>query len=111
MPAPCNLTNSKRLQAVVRVLLDGKEHSTMDLVSNSNQCAVDTAIRELRGPPKNLDISRQVRTEPDADGKLRLVHYYRLSSGLQDLMRAEAERLLEGANALSAGADRQERAA
>jgi hypothetical protein len=103
MPAYCNLLTSRRLQAVVRPLLDGRAHSTMDLVRASGQCAVDTAIRELRQPPNGLTIHRVVRTEPDRDGRNRSIHYYQLApESRRSLLQREAQRLLDEAQALVA---------
>lgn len=103
MPAPCDLTNSRRLQAVIRPLLDGQEHSTLDLVRASGQCAVDSAIRELRQAPNHLDITRTVRVLPDRDGRKRAVHFYRLApESRRRLLEREAERLLAQAQALRA---------
>lgn len=94
MPARCDLNHSRRLQAVLRPLLDGREHSTLELVRASGQCAVDTAIRELRNPPNHLEIVRTVRAEPDRDGRRRPVHYYRLAAeSRRALILAEAQRL------------------
>jgi hypothetical protein len=91
---PCDLNHSPRLQAVLRPLLDGRAHSTLDLVRASGQCAVDTAIRELRQAPNHLQITREVKAEPDRNGKKRTVHYYRLATeSRRALILAEAQRL------------------
>lgn len=98
MPATCNLETSRRLQAVLRPLLDGGEHSTWDLARASGQCAVDTAIRELRQAPNHLEIIRTVRTLPDRDGRRRPVHFYQLApESRRRLLTREAERLLQEA--------------
>lgn len=95
MPAPCNLESSRRLQAVIRPLLDGRAHSTLELVLASGQCAVDTAIRELRQAPNHLEIIRTVRALPDRDGRKRPVRFYRLGpESRRKLLTREAERLL-----------------
>lgn len=95
MPAPCSLESSRRLQAVIRPLLDGRAHSTLELVLASGQCAVDTAIRELRQAPNSLEILRTTRVQPDRDGRKRVVHYYSLATeSRRRLLTREAERLL-----------------
>lgn len=40
--------NSPRLQRILRVLADGAEHSTRNIITDANVCAVNTAISELR---------------------------------------------------------------
>ena len=99
MPYPCDLTTSRRLQAVVRVLLDGREHTTLDIVRASGQCAVDTAIRELRGAPNGLEITRRPASLADAEGRKRVVHYYRLADqSRRMLLEREAQRLADEAS-------------
>ena len=39
---------SKRLQRVMRVLADGQEHSTRDLIREADVCAVNSIVAELR---------------------------------------------------------------
>ncbi len=39
---------SNRLQRLLRVLADGREHSTLDLSIQAKICAVSAAISELR---------------------------------------------------------------
>lgn len=109
MPAPCNLEHSRRLQAVIRQLLDGREHSTLELLRGSGQCAVDTAIRELRQAPNDLAIERRTRTEADRDGYKRTIHYYRLAEESRRLLLTrEAERLLAEAQRLGAHEEESE---
>lgn len=46
------LNSSKRLQrvlAVLAVLADCAEHSTMDLITRARVCAVNSIVAELRG--------------------------------------------------------------
>lgn len=42
------LTNSPRQQRVLRVLSDGSEHSTRDLIVQADVCAVNSIVAELR---------------------------------------------------------------
>ena len=42
------LAHSKRLQRTLRVLCDGQEHSTRDLIRAADVCAVNSIISELR---------------------------------------------------------------
>lgn len=42
------ISNSKRLQRTLRVLCDGQEHSTRDLIRSADVCAVNSIISELR---------------------------------------------------------------
>ena len=54
------LDESPRLQRVRRLLSDGQEYSTRDIVIGAHVCAVNSIISELRA--NGLDIScRQVR--------------------------------------------------
>jgi hypothetical protein len=46
------LEKSPRLQRVLRYLMDGKWHSTMDIIKGANVCAVNSAMSEL-GPLGN----------------------------------------------------------
>lgn len=46
--AHANLFTSKRLQRVLLLISDGKEHSTLDIAINARVCAVNSAISELR---------------------------------------------------------------
>lgn len=97
MPAPCRLATSPRLQRVLEALRDGAPHSTADLAQRSGQCAVDTAVRELRGAPNHYAIEHQSRWELSHQGRGRLVHYYRLTSqGRLDALLDEAARLAGG---------------
>jgi len=42
------LQNSPRLQRVLRVLSDGQEHTTWEIVMTARVCAVNSAVAELR---------------------------------------------------------------
>jgi len=42
------LQNSERLQKVLKVLSDGREHSTQEIIKAGNVCAVNSIIAELR---------------------------------------------------------------
>jgi biotin operon repressor len=42
------LDKSERLQRVLSLLQDGREHSTMDIIERANVCAVNSIISELR---------------------------------------------------------------
>lgn len=42
------ISNSKRLQRTLRVLCDGAEHSTRDLIRSADVCAVNSIVSELR---------------------------------------------------------------
>lgn len=50
---------SKRLLRVLGVLSDGREHSTLDLLTNAQVCAVNSCVAELR--EANHDIRCQRR--------------------------------------------------
>jgi hypothetical protein len=49
--------NSVRLQRMLDYLLDGKKHSTLDIILGANVCAVNSAACELR--ENGFDISCQ----------------------------------------------------
>lgn len=42
------LNSSQRLQRVLKVLSDGQEHSTLDIIGQARVCAVNSIISELR---------------------------------------------------------------
>ena len=56
------LSSSPRLQRVLRVLSDGQEHSTRDLIREANVCAVNSIVAELRanGLPVRSRMRRRV---------------------------------------------------
>ena len=43
-----NLEKSDRLKRVVRLMEDGLEHSTMEIIEKARVCAVNSIISELR---------------------------------------------------------------
>lgn len=50
------MENSPRLQRVVKVLSDGKPHSTRDIQTEADVCAVGTIIQELKHTKNGFDI-------------------------------------------------------
>lgn len=64
------LDRSPRLQRVLDVLRDGREHSTLDLVRSAGVCAVNSCVAELRAQGHRIDCRVEV-----ADGERRW--YYR----------------------------------
>jgi hypothetical protein len=42
------ISKSKRLQRTLRVLSDGQEHSTRDIIRAADVCAVNSVISEIR---------------------------------------------------------------
>ena len=55
------MTHSPRLQRVHKLLSDGCERSTLQIVIDAGVCAVNSCVAELRAPPNNIRIScRQV---------------------------------------------------
>lgn len=62
-----SLETSKRLQRVDKLLSDGKEHSTLDIVQRASVCAVNSIIAELR------ENGRIIRSERKAG-----IWYYRM---------------------------------
>ena len=53
------LADSPRLQRVLEVLSDGREHSTLDISQQARVCAVNSCIAELRANGKSISC-RQV---------------------------------------------------
>ena len=68
-----SLKKSRRLQRLHALLLDGREHSTLEIVAGAQICAVNAAISELR--QNGADIS--CRMERREDGP---VWFYRMIS-------------------------------
>lgn len=64
------LANSPRQQRVLRVLSDGAEHSTQDLIRRANVCAVSAIIAELRANGVGVACQRR-----------GAIWYYQLGSG------------------------------
>jgi len=67
-----NIKRSKRLQKVLGVLMDGKKHSTWDLVEYGRTVAPATCVSELRCNGYSI-------THTCANG----VHYYQLERGVE----------------------------
>jgi len=53
------LSKSKRLQRVFNFLLDGKRHSTLEIINGANVCAVNSIISELRSNGININCTRE----------------------------------------------------
>jgi hypothetical protein len=53
------LSKSPRLQRVLKLLLDGKKHSTRDIVRKASVMAVSAVISELRINGINIDCQRE----------------------------------------------------
>lgn len=49
------LASSARLQRVHALLVDGAEHSTLDIVREAEVCAVNAAVAELRAQGAVID--------------------------------------------------------
>lgn len=64
------IEHSPRLQRVARLLEDGKEHSTLDIMIEASVCAVSACVSELRS--NGYDI--RCRRVGD-------VWYYRMEAG------------------------------
>lgn len=73
------LARSPRLQRVHALLSDGRDHSTLDIVTGANVCAVNSIVAELRaqgawiecrqansGRGERLWLYRMVRPAPEA---------------------------------------------
>lgn len=63
---------SPRLQKLLKVLADGQEHSTLDVVRRSGVLAPGTCVSELRAHGAEIDCSLRV----DAKGRRRW--FYRM---------------------------------
>ena len=61
------LEKSPRLQRVFKVLLDGKEHTTRDLIRRASVCAVNSIVAEIRENGFNVTCERK-----------KSIWYYRL---------------------------------
>ncbi len=70
-----NLDRSSRLQRVRDLLLDGREHSTLEIVQGAHVCAVNSIISELRA--NGLEITCRVIVAPSG----RRTWLYKLVSG------------------------------
>ena len=51
--------NSKRLLRVLGVLSDGQPHSTLDLITQAQVCAVNSCVAELRQAGHLIDCQRR----------------------------------------------------
>ena len=71
------LEKSTRLKRVLKVLSDGREHSTLDIFTGANCCAVNTASSELRA--QGAEIVCACR---HVDGERRF--YYRMTKAPAD---------------------------
>lgn len=54
-----NIHKSNRLQRVLSVLMDKKEHTTRDLIRNAKVCAVNSCIAELRANGIQIECERK----------------------------------------------------
>lgn len=80
MPQPGSLRAPSTLR-LLRVLADGREHSTYQIAVGAQLCAVDTYVRQVRG--HGWDVPRR------REGSL---HLYSLSTAdLERLIALEAE--------------------
>lgn len=59
------LDRSPRLQRVRDLLLDGREHSTLEIVQGAHVCAVNSVISELRA--NGLEIGCRVIVAPNGE--------------------------------------------
>ena len=55
---------SPRLQRVLRVLMDGKEHTTRDIVRRARVMAVSACVAELRTHGAQIACRQEVQGEP-----------------------------------------------
>lgn len=53
------LAHSDRLQRVLRVLSDGRPHSTLDLMQRARVCAVNSCVAELRDNGVEINCTRK----------------------------------------------------
>lgn len=53
------LHKSQRLQAVDRILVDGREHSTLEIIHAAGVCAVNSIIAELRSNGRQIECTRR----------------------------------------------------
>ncbi len=54
-----DLRNSDRLQRVDRLLADGREYSTLEIISMCQVCAVNSIISELRANGRRIRCRRE----------------------------------------------------
>ena len=55
------LETSDRLRRVDKLLSDGNEHSTLDIVTGAQVCAVNSIISELRDNGRDITCQRRGR--------------------------------------------------
>lgn len=53
------LSKSDRLQRVFNLLLDGKTHTTRDIIRKASVCAVNSIVAELRVNGVNISCKRE----------------------------------------------------
>lgn len=53
------IEKSQRLQRVIRLLADGREYSTREIIAHADVCAVNSVITELRANGKNISCRRE----------------------------------------------------
>lgn len=67
-----NLSSSARLRRVLRVLCDGREHSTLDLIAEAQVCAVNSIVAELRANHVAIECRQVVDTSGERRWLYRL---------------------------------------
>ena len=73
------LATSPRLQRLLAVLADGRQHSSLELVLEARVCAISAAVSELRMNGAVIDVERFERGGGDGP-----VWLYRLVQGPHD---------------------------
>ena len=53
-----NIDNSPRLRRVLKILSDGKRHTTRDIIRKASVCAVNSCISELRDNGIKIECER-----------------------------------------------------
>ena len=81
-----NVDTSSRLQRVLHVLLDGRPHSTMELIRRCNVCAVNSIVSELRRNGHHISCRRDSHTEQGRRGPRWL---YQLTDAIRKATRVE----------------------
>ncbi len=61
---------SARLQRVLKILSDGQEHSTWEIMSRAKVCAVSACISELR------ELGARIKVERRFEGEERAPRWY-----------------------------------
>ena len=57
------LSNSPRLQRLQKLLSDGREYSTLDIIHEANICAVNSAVAELRENGFSIECRKMSRNQ------------------------------------------------